>query len=112
MPAITAESRPRLRRGVRLVFDAARGTRVLLYPEGVIVPNETAAEVLARCDGATSVAGIAAALAQQYDGVEPDDIVALLSTLAERRFVEVVAAGVEVDGGRADGGRADGADHG
>jgi len=90
MAAITAESRPRLRPGVRLVFDATRGTRVLLYPEGVLVPNETAAEVLARCDGAASVARISAQLAEEYDGVEPGDVLALLGRLAERRFIEVV----------------------
>jgi pyrroloquinoline quinone biosynthesis protein D len=87
--AITAGSRPRLRRGVRLVFDATRGTRVLLYPEGVIVPNETAAEVLGRCDGVATVGAITAELAAQYDGVQAEDVIALLARLAERRFVEV-----------------------
>ena len=89
MAAISAGSRPRLRRGVRLVFDATRGTRVLLYPEGVLVPNETAAEVLARCDGVATVGAITAELAAQYDGVQADDVIALLTRLAERRFVEV-----------------------
>ena len=89
MAAITAGSRPRLRRGVRLVFDATRGTRVLLYPEGVIVPNETAAEVLAGCDGVTTVGAITAELAAQYDGVQIEEVIALLDRLAQRRFVEV-----------------------
>ncbi len=89
MAAITAGSRPRLRRGVRLVFDATRGTRVLLYPEGVIVPNETAAEVLGRCDGVATVGAITAELAAQYDGVQAEDVIALLTRLAERRFVDV-----------------------
>jgi pyrroloquinoline quinone biosynthesis protein D len=94
---MTAESRPRLRRGVRLVFDAARGQRVLLYPEGVLVPNETAADVLARCDGATTVVEIAAALAREYEGVEPDDILTLLTRLAERRFVEAATDAASKD---------------
>lgn len=89
MPVITSDSRPRLRRGVRLIFDAARGARVLLYPEGVLVPNQTAADVLERCDGTSSVAAIAASLAGAYDGVRIDDVLALLDRLAERRFIEV-----------------------
>jgi pyrroloquinoline quinone biosynthesis protein D len=99
--AITAGSRPRLRRGVRLVFDATRGTRVLLYPEGVIVPNETAAEVLGRCDGVVTVGAITAELAAQYDGVQAEDVIALLTRLAERRFVEVAdEPGPDSDGAR------------
>jgi pyrroloquinoline quinone biosynthesis protein D len=90
MAAITAESVLRLRRGVRLAVDPARGGRVLLYPEGVLVPNETASEVLALCDGVSSVAGIAGALAEQYDGVDAGDVLALLTRLADQRFVEVV----------------------
>lgn len=62
---------------------------MLLYPEGVIVPNETAAEVLARCDGVTTVGAITAELAAQYDGAQIDEVIALLDRLAERRFVEV-----------------------
>jgi pyrroloquinoline quinone biosynthesis protein D len=89
VPVISVDSRPRLRRGVRLVFDAARGARVLLYPEGVLVPNQTAADVLERCDGSSSVAAIAASLAGAYDGVRIDDVLALLDRLAERRFIEV-----------------------
>lgn len=92
-PALTTDSRPRLRRGVRLIFDATRGARVLLYPEGVLVPNETAAEVLARCDGSTTVAGISAALAEQYEGMRPDDVLELLERLVRRRFVELATEG-------------------
>jgi pyrroloquinoline quinone biosynthesis protein D len=86
---VDAAVRPRLRPGVRLVHDAARDARVLLYPEGVLVPNETAAEVLARCDGTATVADIAAALAARYDGVDEADIGALLARLAEGRLVEL-----------------------
>ncbi len=82
MPVITAGSRPRLRRGIRLVFDASRGTRVVLYPEGVLVPNQTAAEILSRCDGATTVASIAASLAAEFDGVRMDDVLSLLDRVS------------------------------
>jgi pyrroloquinoline quinone biosynthesis protein D len=82
------ESRPKLRRGVRLVFDRTRNTHVLLFPEGVLVPNPTAAAVLELCDGSSTVDDIAVALASRYQGVRPADIIDVLSRLADRRVVE------------------------
>lgn len=79
---------PRLRRGVRLTYDKVRETHVLLYPEGVLVPNKTAAAVLELCDGRTSVADITAALGKQYRGVQEADVNGVLSRLEERRVVE------------------------
>jgi pyrroloquinoline quinone biosynthesis protein D len=84
---ITVASVPRLRRGVRLSFDHVRDTHVLLFPEGVLVPNATAAAVLELCDGARSVTEIATALSRRYSGVREDDVVDVLSRLGERRVV-------------------------
>ena len=84
---ITAESVPQLRRGVRLSFDHVRETHVLLFPEGVLVPNATAAAILELCDGARSVTEITAVLSQRYSGVVAQDVLAVLSRLGERRVV-------------------------
>jgi pyrroloquinoline quinone biosynthesis protein D len=84
---ITVASVPRLRRGVRLSFDHVRDTHVLLFPEGVLVPNATAAAVLELCDGARSVTEITTALSRRYSGVREDDVVDVLSRLGERRVV-------------------------
>jgi pyrroloquinoline quinone biosynthesis protein D len=84
---ITVASVPRLRRGVRLSFDHVRDTHVLLFPEGVLVPNATAAAVLELCDGARSVTEITTALSRRYSGVREDDVVDVLSRLDERRVV-------------------------
>jgi pyrroloquinoline quinone biosynthesis protein D len=80
--------RPRLRRGVRLTFDEIRKTHVLLYPEGVLVPNATAAAVLQLCDGEATVAQIAERLGERYAGVREQDVTAVLDRLAGRRVVE------------------------
>jgi pyrroloquinoline quinone biosynthesis protein D len=85
---IGADSRPRLRRGVRLTYDRTRETNVLLFPEGVLVPNPTAAAVLQLCDGATTVSQIADELGKTYQGVRSDDVLNVLTRLAERRVVE------------------------
>ena len=59
-------TRPSLPKGVRLQLDSTTGKSVLLFPEGVIELNETANEILSRCDGRT-LAEIIAALAEEYD---------------------------------------------
>lgn len=86
---IVAESRPRLRPGVRLSYDQVRDRHVMMYPEGVLVLNETAADVVRHCDGAATVAEIAAALAGRYRGVRDTDVVDVLTRLVDRRMIEV-----------------------
>jgi pyrroloquinoline quinone biosynthesis protein D len=80
--------KPRLRKGVRLTFDKTRDTHVLLFPEGVLVPNATAAAVLSLCDGESTVEEIAAALGERYRGVRPKDVTDVLARLESRRVVE------------------------
>nr|WP_086781774.1 pyrroloquinoline quinone biosynthesis peptide chaperone PqqD [Crossiella equi] len=86
---MTGSSRPRLRRGVRLSYDKVRETHVLLFPEGVLVPNPTAAAVLEHCDGTNDVNAVVKLLSERYQGVQLEDVVGLLGQLAERRIVEV-----------------------
>ncbi|HYQ62101.1 pyrroloquinoline quinone biosynthesis peptide chaperone PqqD [Actinophytocola sp.] len=80
--------KPKLRKGVRLTFDRTRDTHVLLYPEGVLVPNATAAAVLSLCDGESTVDEIAAALGDRYRGVRAQDVTDVLARLESRRVVE------------------------
>lgn len=88
MATITTGSVPRLRRGVRLTYDKTRETHVLLFPEGVLVPNPTAAAVLELCDGAAAVSAITDALRKRYAGVREEEILDVLSRLGDRRIVE------------------------
>ena len=81
-------STPRLRPGVRVAYDRVRATAVLLYPEGVLVLNATAAAVLERCDGASTVHEITRRLEADFDGVVGDDVVDLIDRLAARGLVE------------------------
>jgi pyrroloquinoline quinone biosynthesis protein D len=85
---IGLESRPRLRRGVRLTYDKTRETHVLLFPEGVLVPNKTAAAVLELCDGVATVAEITTALSRKYSGVRAEDVQNVLTRLEDRRVVQ------------------------
>lgn len=81
-------TRPVLRRGVRLTYDQTRQTHVLLFPEGVVVPNATAVAVLERCDGEATIADITTGLATRFRGVREQDVVDVLSRLADKRIVE------------------------
>lgn len=85
---IGTDSVPRLRNGVRLSFDHVRDTHVLLFPEGVLVPNKTAAAVLELCDGARHVSEITAALGKRYSGVRESDVLDVLARLKDRQVVE------------------------
>jgi pyrroloquinoline quinone biosynthesis protein D len=92
MPIEIADAdRPRLAKGVRLQSDSATGKSVLLFPEGIVKLNETAQEILARCDGRT-LNEIVWALAEEYDS----DVAALaadvretLADLQKRRLIEL-----------------------
>jgi len=80
--------RPALGRGVRLAYDEVRRQPALLYPEGVLLLNESAAAILARCDGTRDIAAITADLAVEYDGVSVDDVAAVVDEIAARRLVD------------------------
>ncbi len=57
-----AFAHPTLANGVRLHHDKVREQHVLLFPEGALVLNETAVEVLELCDGERSLDDVAAVL--------------------------------------------------
>ena len=82
--------RPRLADKARLKWDAVREKHLLLYPEGVLVLNQTAHDVLALCDGQHAVADIVKALATQHasDANAIDgDVKEILQRLADKSFV-------------------------
>ena len=88
-------SAPALPRHVKLRHDAARDRWVLLAPERMLVPDETAVLVLQRLDGATTVGDVADALAAEYDAprdVILRDVLALLRDLAAKRLLTVADA--------------------
>jgi pyrroloquinoline quinone biosynthesis protein D len=78
---------PRLGKGVKTAYDQTRGSHVVLFPEGVLVLNETAAAVVGMCDGRTTLAQMTEKLAEDFDGVRVEDVAELLTRLAARRVV-------------------------
>lgn len=82
---------PRFAPHVRLRFDERRGRWVVMAPERLFVPDETAAEILRRCDGAASIATIVDALAAEFDAPRGEiaaDVLALVAELCEQGVLE------------------------
>ncbi len=59
MSSVSAETLPRIGPGFRLQWEPVQNCHVLLYPEGMIKLNQSGGEIIKRCDGQRSVAGIA-----------------------------------------------------
>ena len=75
-------------------FDEARQRNVLQYPEGAVLLNDTAAEILALCDGQRTIAEIAAMLEERYGSNVLDDVQSYLSQLADRELVRDALPGI------------------
>ena len=63
----TTMDHPRLSRLYRLQWEAAQHAHVLLYPEGMVKLNGSAAEILKRCDGRSTLQDIVAQLEQAFN---------------------------------------------
>jgi coenzyme PQQ biosynthesis protein PqqD len=84
---LDVDSIPSLWRLARLQFDPVRNQRVLLYPEGVVLLNDTGAAVLDLCDGRRSVREIAAVLQERFNCDVTSDVLEYLTGLADQALV-------------------------
>lgn len=87
---ISDSVRPSLAKGVRLQIDPATDKCVLLYPEGIIELNETAQEILSRCDG-RALGEIICELAEEYEADSQAlaaDVRETLADLQQRKMIE------------------------
>lgn len=86
---------PRLGHGIRFQWEPAQDCHVLLYPEGMIKLNQSAGEILARCDGQRDVATIVADLETAFatNGLRAD-VEAFIAMAVDKRWLrlESVAA--------------------
>ena len=80
-------STPALPKHIKMRHDAGRGRWILLAPERVFEPDDTAVEVLKLCDGVRSVSAIAEQLAKDYNAPITEiqgDIVQMVQDLADK----------------------------
>lgn len=85
---VTPAARPCLAARARLRYDAVRNQHLLLVPERVIVLTETAAAILALCDGQRTVGEIVAELQQRYPGADVEaDTLEFLQRVSDKGLV-------------------------
>jgi coenzyme PQQ biosynthesis protein PqqD len=79
---------PRVAAKARLQWDGVRHRHILLYPEGLVALNPTAAEILGLCDGRRTMDEIVAALSGKYESEDiTADVQELLAGLAAKGLV-------------------------
>lgn len=74
MSELSLNSIPRLAAGYRFQWEEVQQTHVLLYPEGMVQLNDTAAAVLGLCDGKRAVKTIIEDIERDYEteGLQDD----------------------------------------
>ncbi len=81
-----------LKRGFRLQWEEVQQANVLLYPEGMVKLNDSAAEILKRCDGQKSVNEVITDLQNSFPDA-PDlsaDVLEFLTIALQKVWIEIV----------------------
>ena len=86
MSELTAK--PKLARLFRMQWEEAQGAYVLLYPEGMVKLNQSAGEILKRCDGERDVKAIIDDIEQTFNatGLEKD-VTGFIEIATERGWI-------------------------
>lgn len=88
---VDRQTQPYLPPYLKLRHDAGRDRWVLLAPERILSPDQTAVAVLQLCDGKRTVEEIAALLAKEYSApveVIKTDVLDLLQGLADKGYIK------------------------
>jgi pyrroloquinoline quinone biosynthesis protein D len=87
---VSAGTRPVIGRGFRLQWEPAQEAHVLLYPEGMVKLNSSAAAIMTRCDGVRTVADIVADIEATYEitGLSAD-VTAFVEMARAKSWLEV-----------------------
>ncbi|HEY6925425.1 MAG TPA: pyrroloquinoline quinone biosynthesis peptide chaperone PqqD [Steroidobacteraceae bacterium] len=90
MSELDQHRKPVVGRGFRLQWEPAQGTHVLLYPEGMVKLNSSAAAIMSRCDGVRTVADIVADIERTY-GVTglATDVTAFVAMAQDKSWLEM-----------------------
>ena len=92
MESVDKAARPTIGRGFRLQWEPAQEAHVLLYPEGMVKLNQSAAAILTRCNGTRSVADIVTDLERTYAlaGLT-QDVCAFIAVAVARTWLELLS---------------------
>ncbi|MCE2871145.1 MAG: pyrroloquinoline quinone biosynthesis peptide chaperone PqqD [Oxalobacteraceae bacterium] len=86
MSELTAK--PKLARLFRMQYEEAQQGYVLLYPEGMVKLNQSASEILKRCDGERDVQAIITDIEQSFNATNLEkDVTGFLEIATERGWI-------------------------
>ena len=90
MSELNLQQAVRIRRGFRLQWEPVQNCHVLLYPEGMIQLNDSAAHILKLVDGQRSTEQIIAELEQQFPDVQglDEDILTFMGVAHAQFWLE------------------------
>jgi len=75
---------------MRLQWEPAQDTHVLLYPEGMVKLNGSAGAIMSRCDGERTLADIVADLERAYGATGlAADVRAFVALAVEKHWLEL-----------------------
>jgi pyrroloquinoline quinone biosynthesis protein D len=81
--------RPRIGAGFRLQWEPAQECHVLLYPEGMVKLNQSAGEILKRCDGQRSLDDVVRDLETAFNAQGlTKDVRAFVEIAAKQRWLQ------------------------
>ena len=79
---------PEIAPAFRFQWEEAQGCHVILYPEGMVKLNPAAGEILKRCDGRTSIAGIIEDLNASFPDTDlEDDVYNFVDTAYDNHWI-------------------------
>jgi pyrroloquinoline quinone biosynthesis protein D len=88
-PAPSLPERPRLNKLFRLQWEEVQQAYVLLYPEGMVKLNQSAAEILKRCDGTLTVAELIVELQLAFGETDlRDPVEGMLRAAFEKDWIQ------------------------
>lgn len=90
MSDIPATVKPAIAHGMRLQWEPAQESHVLLYPEGMVKLNGSAGAILSRCDGERTLAQIITDLERTFGATDlAGDVQAFVNFALEKRWLEL-----------------------
>lgn len=87
---VSNTSVPSLNSLFRLQYEDAQESWVLLYPEGMVKLNPSAAEIMQRCDGKKDIDGIVAELEKAFDTEVPvNDVTGFVEVALQQNWLKL-----------------------
>ncbi len=87
---LNESSVPALNSLFRLQYEEAQESWVLLYPEGMVKLNQSAAEIMQRCDGQKTIGNIVEELEKAFEtSVLVSDVTGFVNVAIEQNWLKI-----------------------